>query len=116
MDLRKKDNKILGVNAKLTFQGGERYTPIDYIESGSTHQIEEDETKAYSLRLPPSFISDLTINYKINKKKVVHEISLQFLNLNGFKNTYYQYNMLTNQIEKKRSATLVPNLRYKLYF
>lgn len=114
--LGKKDNKILGVNAKLTFQGGERYTPIDYIESGSTHQIEEDETKAYSLRLPPSFISDLTINYKINKKKVVHEISLQFLNLNGFKNTYYQYNMLTNQIEKKRSATLVPNLRYKLYF
>ena len=45
MILGKKDNKILGVNAKLTFQGGERYTPIDYIESGSTHQIEEDETK-----------------------------------------------------------------------
>lgn len=31
--LGKKGNKILGVNVKLTYQGGERYSPIDYIES-----------------------------------------------------------------------------------
>lgn len=114
--LGKKGNKILGVNAKITYQGGERYTPIDYIKSGNTHLVKEDETKAYSLQLVPSFISDLTINYRINKKKISHEISLQFLNLNGFKNSYYQYNILTNQVEKKHSVTLVPNLRYKLYF
>ena len=114
--LGKKGNKIIGINAKITYQGGERYTPIDYIKSGNTHLIKEDETKAYSLQLAPSFISDLTINYRINKKKVSHEFSLQFLNLNGFKNSYYQYNILTNQVEKKHSVTLVPNLRYKLYF
>ena len=33
-----------------------------------------------------------------------------------YKNSYYQYNILTNQVEKKHSVTLVPNLRYKLYF
>lgn len=114
--LGKKRNKLLGLNMKLTYQGGERYTPIDYIKSARTHQVEEDETKAYSLKLPPSFITDLTISYKINKEKVTHEFSLQFLNLNGFKNTYYQYNILTNKVEKERSATLVPNLRYKLCF
>lgn len=114
--LGKKGNKILGVNVKLTYQGGERYSPIDYIESEKNHLIEVDETKAYSLQLPPSFISDLSINYRINKEKVSHEFSFQLLNLNGFKNTYYQYNILTNQVEKKHSASLVPNIRYKLFF
>lgn len=114
--LGKKGNKILGVNVKLTCQGGERYSPIDYIESEKKHLIKIDETKAYSLQLSPTFISDLSINYRINKNRISHEFSFQLLNLNGFKNTYYQYNILTNQVEKKHRASFVPNLRYKLYF
>lgn len=112
----KNKNKILSLNLRMILQGGDRYTPIDYEESDKTHQVEEDELKAYSLHLPPSFITDLTVNYKINKKHVSHEFSLKLLNANGFKGTYYQYNLATDRIEKKREAPIVPSISYKLYF
>ena len=55
---------------------------IDYVESEKNHLIKVDETKAYSLQQIPSFISDLSIIYRINKKNVSHEFSVQLLNLN----------------------------------
>lgn len=109
-------HKSLNVNLRLTWQGGERYTPIDYMKSEETHQVEEDESKAYTLKLPASFITDLTVNYKINRKRVSHELSLKLLNANGFSDTYYRYNLVTGRIEKKKGAAIVPSISYKLYF
>lgn len=109
-------HKSLSLNLRMTFQGGERYTPIDYEASDETHEIEEEETKAYTLKLPASFVTDLTVNYKINRKHVAHEFSLKLLNANGFSDTYYRYNLATDRIEKKKGAAIVPNISYKLYF
>lgn len=109
-------HKSLSVNLRMTLQGGERYTPIDYEKSEETHQVEEDESRAYTLKLPASFITDLTVNYKINKKRVSHEFSLKLLNANGFSDTYYRYNLATGRIEKEKGAAIVPSISYKLYF
>lgn len=114
--LGKNSNKTLSLNLRMIYQGGERYTPIDYQASGENHKLEEDETRAYSLHMPASFISDFTINYKINKKRVSHEFSLKFLNVNGFKNTRNRYNMMTNQIETLKEAPILPSFSYKIYF
>lgn len=109
-------HKSLSLNLRITFQGGEHYTPIDPEESNKTHQVEEDETKAYALQLPASFITDLTINYKINRKHVSHEFSFKLLNANGFSNTYYRYNLATDRIDKEKGTAIVPSISYKLYF
>lgn len=109
-------HKSLSVNLRMTLQGGERYTPIDYETSDKTHQVEEDESRAYTLKLPASFITDFTVNYKINRKHVSHEFSLKILNVNGFSNTYYRYNLITGRIEKEKGAAIVPSISYKLYF
>lgn len=112
----KKQNKVLGVNLRLTWTGGERHTPFDLQASDKTHDLQTDDTRAYTRHLPASLVTDLTVNYRINSRKVSHEFSFQILNLNGFRGTGYEYNLLTNSIEKVREASIVPNLRYRIYF
>lgn len=112
----KRKHKVFSANLRLTYQGGYRYTPIDKEESQNEQSIKEDETRAYSLKLPNSVTADLTLRLRVNKKKSAHEFSFMILNANGFKQTTYVYNMITNTVEKKRYAPIVPNISWKIYF
>ncbi|MCD8177579.1 MAG: TonB-dependent receptor [Tannerellaceae bacterium] len=109
-------HKVLSANIRLTYQGGYRYTPIDYDESGQSQDIEKVDSEAYNLRLPNMFTSDLTLRFRVNKKKVAHEYAFMILNANGFKQTGYVYNLATNSVEKKRSTPLIISLSWKIYF
>ncbi|NDW08441.1 TonB-dependent receptor [Dysgonomonas sp. 520] len=112
----KNRHKTFSANIRLTYQGGYRYTPIDYDESEHNQGVEQIDAQAYSLRLPNSFTSDLTLRYRINKKKIAHEFSFMILNATGFRQTGYVYNLETNSVEKKRSAPIVPSISWKIYF
>lgn len=109
-------HKIFSANIRLTYQGGYRYTPIDYIESEHSQGVEQIDAQAYSLRLSNSFTTDLTLRYRINKKKTAHEFSFMILNATGFRQTGYVYNTMTNSVEKKRNAPIVPSISWKIYF
>ncbi|WP_080903988.1 TonB-dependent receptor [Parabacteroides sp. Marseille-P3160] len=112
----KSNHKTFSANIRLTYQGGNRYTPIDETESQNSQGVEQIDTKAFSLRLPNSFTTDLTLRYHVNKKKISHEFSFMILNANGFKQTGYVYNLETNSVEKKRLAPIVPSISWKIYF
>ena len=112
----KRRHKIFSANVRLTYQGGCRYTPFHNEDSQHNQGITEDETQAYSLRLPNSFTTDITLRYRINKKRIAHEFSFMILNANGFKQTGYAYNIITNAVEKKRYAPIVPSISWKIYF
>lgn len=112
----KNKNKVFSANIRLTYQGGYRYTPIDNEKSQIEHGIKEDEAHAYSLKLPNSFTTDLTLRLRVNKKKIAHEFSFMILNANGFKQTGYAYNIATNAIEEKRYAPIIPSISWKIYF
>ena len=109
-------NKVFSANIRLTYQGGYRYTPIIHEVSENGPGIEEDITRAYSLKLPNSFTTDLTLRYKVNKRKTANEFAFMILNANGFKQTGYYYNLVTDSIEKKRIAPIVPSISWKIYF
>lgn len=109
-------NKVFSANLRLSYQGGDRYSPIDEATSHEDNAIKFDESKAYSLQLPNSFTSDITLRYRINKKKVSHEFSFMILNANGFRQTGYRYNLITNSVEKMKEAPIVPSISYKIYF
>ena len=110
---------ILGINLKMTVQGGDRYSPIDRVATlaDPDKTVQYDETKAFSKQFSPMVIVNYTISYKINKKRVSHEFALKGLNATGCKEYYgHEYNMKTNKIEPLREATSLPNLSYKLEF
>lgn len=113
---RSKQN-VFSLNGRLFFQGGGRYTPMDEARSLQEHDIVFDESKAYSEGFKPAMNGDISISFRMNKKRISHEFSLKILNL-GMKTGmhFYQYNEKENKIERKDGIGLIPNFSYKIYF
>lgn len=109
----------LGANLKFTIQGGERYSPVD-VEATLNHPDKEtqyNENKAYSEQFSPMLVTNATVSFRMNKKKVSHEFAVKSLNTTGFKEYYgHQYNIRSGEIEPYRQATSIPNISYKLEF
>lgn len=108
---------VFSLNTRFFFQGGGRYTPVDEERSLKEHDVVFDETRAYSLRFKPSFNGDISVSYRINKKKVSHEFSLKMLNV-GMRTGmhFYQYDERDHKVNKKDGLGLIPNISYKIYF
>ncbi len=109
---------VLSVNGRLFFSGRRgRYTPVDEEKSQEERDIVFDESKAYTKRFNPSINGDVSISFRINKKRVSHEFSLKILNV-GMRTGmhFYQYNERTSVVEEKDGAGLIPNISYKIYF
>lgn len=113
----KRKQNMFSINARLFFHGGDRYTPVDEIKSNEEHDIVFDESKAYSQKFNPAFNGDLSVNYRINKRKLSHEFSLKMLNVGMSTGMhFYEYNEKTNKIKKEDGTGMIPNVSYKLYF
>lgn len=115
---RNKQN-MLSVNAKLTFQGGDRYSPIDE-KATLEHpdkEVQYDETRAYSRQLAPIFLTNISVSYKINKKNSTHEFAVKLLNATNYEEYGgHAYNLKTKKIETNRFAMSLPNIYYKVEF
>lgn len=113
----KQKQNAIGLNGRLFCIGGSRYTPIDEDKSHQSHDVEFDETKAFSKKFNPSVNGDISFSYKINKRKLSHEFSLKILNIGGYTGMhYYQYDEKLNQIKKEKGIGVIPTISYKLYF
>jgi hypothetical protein len=107
----------LGLNARICFQGGDRYSPVNATESQAKNETVFDETRAFSKQFSPSFTSHFTASYKINKKKSSHEIALKIINATMYQEfTGFQYNYLSQKVDERREALFIPNLSYKIEF
>lgn len=115
--LGKQKQNIFGINLRLTYQGGERYTPVNELASIQQQQVIYDENRAFEKQLNPALISSVTINYKINKKKVSHEFAIKVINATAYKEfSGYIYNYKTQSVEVLRESILIPNISYKIDF
>jgi hypothetical protein len=109
--------RLLGISARLTFQGGDRYTPVDEYTSLQQQQVVYNERLAFSKQMPPSLQAHLTASYTINRAKTAHEISLKILNATGYSDFFgFRYNYLSHSIDEHRETILIPNLSYKIEF
>ena len=113
----KQKKNVFSANIRFSYQGGDYYTPIDIKASEEQHDIVLDEANMLSQQFSPILSSDITIGYKINRKKASHEFSLQALNI-GFKTGQhgYYYNEKTLAIEKIDLMGFLPNISYKIQF
>lgn len=108
---------MFNTNIRLSYQGGDHYTPIDEASSLTEKDIIYEETQAFSKQFSPAFTVDLGVSYKLNKKRVSHEFGLQLLNLTGYTGQHgYQYNEQKKIIEKVDISNILPNLSYKIQF
>lgn len=115
---------VLNVSAKYSIQGGLRYTPIDVdqMRANLAAGIIDDnpvykDNEAFSERFDPTGIVDLTVSYKINRRKVSHTIAFEGLNILGTKTPQYQrFDLGTGNVRTDESGISLPNIFYRLDF
>lgn len=113
---RKKVN-VFGASVRLSYQGGNRYTPYDKDASKLMKSVVYDYSNPFSAQLKPDLLLHLTVLYKINRKKVAHEFALKILNATMVKDFEgFKYNYQTGEVDNISEALLLPNISYKLDF
>jgi len=110
-------NKILGANARISFYGGKRLTPVDKVQSVIYQDVVYDYSRSFELKDPDKFHVNATLNYRINKAKYSSIWALQVINLFMTSENYGMYfNYKTNSVECMKLAVIVPSLSYKIEF
>ncbi|AQG79197.1 TonB-dependent receptor [Spirosoma montaniterrae] len=113
---RAKQN-TLSLNTRLSYQGGNWYSPVDETASVKAKMVVYDETNAFSLQSDPLLHVHFTAIYRINRKKRTSEIALKLLNLTqqpDFRG--HLFNQLANTVDQERPTLSIPNLSYKVEF
>lgn len=113
----KSGQKTFGANIRFSYQGGDRYSPIDAAKSTVKQDVVFDETKAFAKQLTPSFTTHFTLVYRVNKSKSTRELALKLLNAGSYREFYdFRYNYKTQAVQEHREAIIIPNLSYKIEF
>jgi hypothetical protein len=113
----KHKQNTVNINGRITFQGGDRFSPIDEQATKAKKTIVYDETTAYSVQSDPITNVHLTFAYRKNKAKSSREVALKIVNLTQQPDFFgYQYNFRTGGIDKDVETILLPNLSYKIQF
>lgn len=113
----KNKQNTFSINTRVSYQGGNRYSPVNETATYLAKEIVYDETKAFSMQADPTLNVHFTTSYKMNRKKSSHEFALKILNATGQADFYgYKYNLQKNTIDKDISSVTLPNLSYKLEF
>lgn len=108
---------MFGINLRLTLQGGERYSPINELESINQETAVYNENVPFSKSLSPAFVGFIGAKYRINRKRVSHEFAVQIINFTGYEDYYgHRFNHKTGNVEPEREANMVPEISYKIEF
>jgi hypothetical protein len=108
---------VLSANVRLSYQGGDRYSPVKQAESIAQHRVVYDEAKAFSKQFSPSILAHFTMSYTVNKAKTAHEFALKVINMTQQCDYYgFKYNYITHGIDEDVSVVFIPNISYKVGF
>ncbi len=107
----------LSVNGRLSFMGGDRFSPLLQEESIAADELIYDYSKAYEEQEDPATVLSLSFSYRKNKKKHASIWSLHLLNVLGHEEYRdYEFNLKTGIPERQFDQIMVPNLSYKIEF
>ena len=81
-----KKNSTLSTGTKITWAGGRRYSPADIAASNALGELVEVDSLRNSKNFHNYFRWDINVGLKINRKKVMHEIGLDLINILNTKN------------------------------
>lgn len=113
----KSKQNVMSLNTRFTYQGGNRYSPINEEASKISKNPVFDETNAFKMQMPASLYAHFTASYRINKKNRSSEFALKIVNLTSQPDFYgFKYNFINNRVDKDLASVLIPNLSYKIEF
>lgn len=113
----KNNQNTLSVNTRATYQGGNRYSPINEAATLSSEAVVFDESNAFSQQSDPALNVHFTASFKINKHKSTREIALKILNISGQPDfNGFKYNYIDHKVDKDLARIVIPNLSYKIEF
>lgn len=107
----------LGLDLRLTYAGGKRYTPVDLEASiNSGEQVLQTE-HLYENQLDNYFRTDFKLTFKLSGKKVSQTWSVDLQNITNQKNIFQRgYNPKTKNIGVTFQRGFFPNFQYKINF
>jgi hypothetical protein len=115
--LGKKKNNIIGIHTTIVYIGGQRYTPIDLDASRLVGYAVRIDSLAFHDRMKNFFKIDLRLRYRINSKRVSHEIAIEAANILNRKNVEgVFYNRNKGEIDYQYGLSLIPLAFYRLMF
>ncbi|MEI6122675.1 MAG: TonB-dependent receptor [Bacteroidota bacterium] len=113
----KKKNSVIGVSLKMIDIGGQRYTPIDLVESAMQHRAVFIDSLSYTKKTSDFIKIDFRLRYRLNCKKCSHEFAVELGNILNRKNVAgISYNPYTNEIENNYDLPLIPLASYRIEF
>lgn len=116
-NLSSTDKNILSLNMRLTYQGGNRYAPVNSTASLAAREVVYDDSQAFASQVAPGLQVHFTASYRINNKKLSHELALKILNLTGQPDFYgYKYNYRDDTVDQDLASVVIPNLSYRIDF
>jgi len=113
----KSSQNIFSVNTKASYQGGNRYSPINIAASDLSREVVFDETNAFKMQIEPALSLHFTASYRVNKKHSSREIALKIINLTGQADfNGFKYNFINRAVDMDLASVVIPNLSYKIEF
>jgi hypothetical protein len=110
-------NKIIGVNGRLYFYGGDWQSEVDTAASLMDKRIEYNEARAFTDQLPSTLRIDIGFTYRINKAKYSNVFSLQVLNILGSVISYNQdVDFVKNEIIDRKVRSVFPSASWRIEF
>ena len=115
--LGKNRDKIMGINARMVFQGGERTHPVDLEKSIEAQDVVYDVDRAWEDRFPNTYFIDFTATLRVNKPRYASIWGIQIKNL-LLENSifYHQFNRKDQVVEITGEGFIFPNISYKIEF
>jgi hypothetical protein len=112
-----KNGALLEIGTRMMYMGGQRYSPVDIGASAAARETVRDESKPYTLQIPPYWRIDLRIAYRTNKKKFSSQVALDVQNLLAHKNIWQQnYDIAKQSLVYRYQQGLIPVISYRIYF
>lgn len=118
--LGKQKSNVFGVNARITLQGGDRYSAIpegmtfEDILNRSDKSIPEDTANPFTKRMGMNVGYAFSAKYTINKKHTSHHFILEYLQMSTFQGQ--TIDLKSKEIVNKYTSLTFPNIAYRVDF
>lgn len=115
-------NKTFTFGGKITWAGGRRYSPVDVEATQKAADIVYVDGLRNSLQFKDYFRADLKLGFKLNSRKLTHEIAVDLVNVLNVKNvlsltyTYNRYNPSLSRLREEYQLGFLPLFYYKVDF
>lgn len=85
-EFRLGEKSSFSIGTKVTAAGNKRYSPVDTLATIRTADIQWVDSLRNTKQFKDYFRADIKLNYRINMKKVTHEVGFDLVNILGTKN------------------------------